>query len=267
VSARTVPTLSILMPAHNEADHIEASVMEWHDQVVSLVPDSELVVVDDCSTDGTGARLDALSERLPLLRILRTPANGGHGQAVRFGLDRCAGEFVFQTDSDRQHTPADFAAVWARRHDAEFVFGVRERRADGPFRTIVSWALRGVNVVVFGEWIRDANCPFKLMRREALNRLLEEIPPASFIPMVMVSVLARRRGYRVIEIPVRHFARRAGQQSLTGAVKWGRTGARCLRELLALRRAARQRLSRPGGPIDEAHDRLGGERHDLTVHR
>ena len=262
-----MPTLSILMPAHNEADHIEASVMEWYEQVVSLVPGSELVVVDDCSTDGTGTRLEALSERLPRLRTLRTPANGGHGRAVRFGLERCAGEFVFQTDSDRQHTPADFAAVWARRDAAAFVFGVRERRADGAFRTLVSWALRGVNAVVLGTWIRDANCPFKLMRREALDQLLEEIPPESFIPMVMVSVLARRRGYHVVEIPVRHFARRAGQQSLTGVVNWSRTGARCLRELLALRRALRQTVSRPDGRVSEAHDRLAGERHDQTVHR
>jgi hypothetical protein len=53
--------------------------------------------------------------------------------------------------------------------------------------------------------------------------------------MVMVSVLARHRGYRVIDVPVRHFPRTAGQQSLRGVVKWGRTGARCARELARLR--------------------------------
>ena len=259
-----MPTLSIVMPAHNEAEHIEACVQEWYECVVAGIPGAEIVVVDDCSTDDTGARLRAMAARMPGLRPLRTPVNGGHGRAVRFGIDRCAGEFVFQTDSDRQHTPDDFAALWALRHEADFVFGVRERRADGAFRVLVSEVLRGVNLFIWGTWIRDANCPFKLMRREALRRVLDEVPPGSFIPMVMVSVLARRRGYRVVERPVRHFPRQAGQQSLRGAAKWSRTGIRCLRELLALRLRTAGRPRRARGAVREA---LPADRHDMTVQR
>jgi dolichol-phosphate mannosyltransferase len=260
-----VLSLSILMPAHNEAGHIEACVEEWYERVVSVIPDSELIVVDDCSTDGTGARLEALAGRLPALRVLRTPVNGGHGRAVRFGIERCTGEFVFQTDSDRQHTPDDFARLWAHRGDADFVFGVREQRADGLFRLLVSEVLRGVNLVVWGRWVRDANCPFKLMRRESLNRVVAQIPPDTFIPMVMVSLLARRHGYRVVEIPVRHFARSAGQQSLTGAAKWGRTGVRCMRELLRLRLSVAGRKTREAAVA--SREPLPADRRDVTVHR
>lgn len=225
------------MPAYNEGPHIEACVVEWHDAVARRIPDTELIVVNDCSTDDTAARLSALSARLPELRVLTTPRNAGHGPAVRLGLDEAAGTFVFQTDSDRQHHPDDFWALWERRDQAPFVMGVRLGRADGVFRLAVSLVLRGLNALLWGHSIRDANCPFKLMRRDALVPLLAEIPPASFIPMVMVSVLARHRGHPVIEVPVRHFARSAGQQSLRGFVKWCRTGARCSRELLDLRLA------------------------------
>jgi glycosyltransferase involved in cell wall biosynthesis len=231
-------TLSIVMPAYNEAAHIDTCVREWYEQVIAAIPDSELLVVDDCSSDGTGARLEFLTTCLPRLHVLRTPRNVGHGPAVLLGLENCSGEFVFQTDSDRQHTPDDFPKLWDRRDQADFLFGVREQRADGPFRIVVSGILRTINFLIWGQWITDANCPFKLMRRSALAQVISDVPRDCFIPMVVVSLLARRRGFRSLEIPVQHFARTAGEQSLAGLRKWGRVGARCAGDLLALRFAA-----------------------------
>jgi dolichol-phosphate mannosyltransferase len=230
-----VTPLSIVMPAYNEAEHIEQSVLEWYQGVVTRVPGAEMIVVNDCSRDDTGARLQSLAARLPSLRVLQTPVNSGHGPALRLALDQARGEFVFHTDSDRQHTPDDFWVAWERRGTADFVFGMRDHRADGAFRGAVSATMRVVNAVLWGHWIADANCPYKLMRRTALEQVLSSIPRSSFIPMVMVSVLARRAGFRVSEVPVRHFPRIAGQQSLRGVMKWGRVGRRCVGELVRLR--------------------------------
>ena len=237
--------LSIVMPAYNEGEHIEACVREWYDGVVSRVPDAEIIVVDDCSRDDTGARLAGLAARLPALRVLRTPVNGGHGPALRFGLDRARGEFAFHTDSDRQHTPDDFWSLWERRATADFVFGIRDHRADGALRSAISATMRVVNLVLWGCWIADANCPYKLMRRSALEQVLSVVPSTSFIPMVMVSLIARRAGFRVSEVRVRHFPRVAGQQSLRGLVKWVLVGRRCVGELIALR-AAQRTMRAPG---------------------
>lgn len=242
--------LSIVMPAHNEAANIEGAVAEWFDEVVDRIPGTELIVVDDCSTDDTGERLAALAARLPTLRALRTPVNAGHGPAVRFGLEHSRGAFVFQTDSDRQHRASDFWALWALRDEVDFAFGVREHRADGPFRLLVSHLLRGLNLLLWQRWIRDANCPFKLMRRAPLEAVLAEIPRSSFIPMVMIAVLARHHGYRVREVVVPHFARAAGEQSLTGVLRWSRIGPRCARELLALRAS----LGRPTAHVQVSDD-------------
>lgn len=235
--------LSIVMPAHNESDHIEQCVSEWMDTVVSQVPDAELIVVDDRSTDATLSRLRALEPRYPQLRVLQTPVNVGHGRAVRMALDSSVGDFVFQTDSDRQHSPADFWLLWRERRRADFVFGVRSSRADGVTRLVISRTMRLANFLMWGHWIADANCPFKLMRRAPLRRVLEQIPATAFIPMVMVSILARRGAFDVREVPVQHFPRTAGQQSLAGLMKWVAIGRRCLRELFELR-ASTIRLSR-----------------------
>lgn len=227
--------LSIVMPAHNEADHIEQSVWDWQRAVLARLPESELIVVDDRSTDDTGARLDALATHIPALRVLHTVENVGHGRAVRLGLDAGRGEFIFQTDSDRQHNPEDFWKLWALRTRADFVFGVRMSRADGWLRVVISTAMRLINFAVWGHWIADANCPFKLMRRQTLATVLERIPRSTFIPMVMVSVLTRRGGFRFLEVPVVHYPRTAGQPSLRGIAKWLTVGWRCVRELVTLR--------------------------------
>jgi len=226
-----------VMPAHNEAEHIEQAVREWHDTVTARVQGSELIVVDDCSTDDTRARLEALRPEIRELRVVALDANLGHGPAVRAGLDWASGELVFQTDSDRQFNPTDFWRLWSERESADFVFGVRQARADGAFRLGVSAILRITNLVVWGQWIADANCPFKLMRRAPLCALLDQIPRDSFIPMVMVSVLARRGGYRVVQVDVQHLPRTAGQQSLSGLGRWARVGPRCVREIVGLRLA------------------------------
>ena len=239
-----IPPLSIVMPAYNEAEHIETCITEWYNTVIAAVPGSELVVIDDCSRDDTFARLQALAGRLPSLRVMQAPRNLGHGPALRIGLEACRGECVFQTDSDRQHVPDDFWTLWSRRNDADLLVGIRSDRADGTFRRVVSSIMRGVNLLVWQTWIPDANCPFKLIRRNVLQAVLPLIPSTSFIPMVMLCVVARRSGFRLLSIPVRHFPRTAGEQSLSGLMRWARVGPRCAGELIRLRLSTGSRRSR-----------------------
>lgn len=227
--------VSVVMPAYNEADIIEASVREWHEAVVAQIPGAELIVVDDCSTDGTGGILQRLATQLPGMRYLRPPANGGHGKALRFGFRYTTQPWVFQTDSDRQHVPAEFGNVWKERNEYDFIFGARRSREDGMLRVAITAMLRVCNLLVWQVWIRDANCPFKLMRASSLANVLTLVPEESFIPMVMISILARKLGFRVKEVPVTHVARKGGTQSLKGLMRWARVVRQCTGELWALR--------------------------------
>jgi glycosyltransferase involved in cell wall biosynthesis len=231
--------VSIVMPAWNEAEIIEDCVREWYAEVISKLPGSELIVVDDCSTDSTGKILGALGLELPAIRCVRPERNGGHGKALRTGFDQVTQPFVFQTDSDRQHLPADFWKVWELRDQADFVFGIRKQRADGAVRVIITRLMRTLNLLIWGVWVRDANCPFKVMRRETLGKVLAQIPRDCFIPMVMVSILARKMGFRTKEVEVEHLPRTGGTQSLQGLVKWARVGSRCARQLLSIRMSYR----------------------------
>jgi dolichol-phosphate mannosyltransferase len=230
--------LTVVMPSYNEAEIIEGCVREWHNEVVSRIPGAELLVVDDCSTDATGSILDRLSRELPGVRSIRPPRNGGHGRALRYGFRQISSEYVFQTDSDRQHKPAEFWRLWDLRENYDFVFGVRAQRADGKLRIVITNAMRLLISALWGVWIRDANCPFKLMRSSALARVLAHIPEDSFIPMVMVSIVARKMGFRFTEAPVTHLPRRGGTQSLKGMLRWLRVASVCARQLWHLRTLA-----------------------------
>jgi glycosyltransferase involved in cell wall biosynthesis len=231
--------ISIVMPAYNEADLIEQSVREWYDEVIQRIEGAELIVVNDCSTDATAEILTRLTTELPGLRHVQPSRNGGHGKALLFGFSQVTQPWVFQTDSDRQHLPSEFWLLWKLRDSYDFVFGSRSSRADGTVRAVISTIMRLLNFVLWRAWIRDANCPFKLMRRVSLNQILERIPKDTFIPMVMVAVLARKMKFRVAEVSVTHIPRRGGTQSLSGLGKWARIGIRCARELASHRSATR----------------------------
>lgn len=227
--------VSIVMPAYNEEEIIEKTVREWLEEVVTKLPGAELIVVNDCSKDGTGEVLERLAQEFPALHPATPKRNGGHGRALRYGFEQVTNDWVFQTDSDRQHVPSDFWKLLEERETSDFVLGVRSARADGPVRIAITTVMRFANFFVWGLWIRDANCPYKLMRRAAMEKVLARIPRDSFIPMVMVSILCRKMNYRVKEVVVEHLPRRGGEQSLSGMWKWIKIGARCLRQLLALR--------------------------------
>jgi glycosyltransferase involved in cell wall biosynthesis len=227
--------VSIVMPAYNEEEIIEAAVREWYGEVIARIPGSELIVVNDCSRDRTGAVLARLAQEMAALRPLTPDRNGGHGKALRYGFDHICNDWIFQTDSDRQHVPSDFWKLWERRESNDFVLGVRSMRADGPVRVFITAVMRVANLALWGLWIRDANCPFKLMRRRPAEEVLARIPRDSFIPMVMLSILCRKMKYRVTEVVVEHLPRRGGEHSLRGLTKWIKVGTLCLRQLLAWR--------------------------------
>ncbi|MGE0256740.1 MAG: glycosyltransferase family 2 protein [Alphaproteobacteria bacterium] len=228
--------LSVVMPAYNEADIIAANVRDWYVGVVAPLDDAELIVVDDCSRDATGAILDDLARECPGLVVVHLPRNVGHGPALRTGLLRARGDWVFHTDSDGQHRVTDFWSLWERRDAFDFVCGIRSVRADGPVRWVVSTGLRLANLGLWQRWVPDANCPFKLMRREPMRDALAFTARDDFAPMTSIEVLARRLGCRVDHVPVPQLPRRGGSPSLASVRRLARVAWLCAGQQIAVRR-------------------------------
>ncbi|QOY88237.1 glycosyltransferase family 2 protein [Paludibaculum fermentans] len=233
--------LTIVLPAYNEELSITQVVGQWC-AVAAKAGNGRVIVVDDGSSDRTRHILDTLLQIHPELVVIHQQ-NAGHGAAIQLGYRRAldmGSDWIFQTDSDGQTSPADFETFWRHREECPFQTGERNNRHDPAVRVLLSrWHERIVDLL-FDVPVRDPNVPFRLIRADLLKRYLELIPSGTFAPNVLMSVLASRQGVFTSRT-VSHSARTAGQTSVKG---WRmiRMGVRSLREYLAFRRVVRRAI-------------------------
>ena len=202
------------MPVYNEEGAIVAAVDEVRQYVLSLVPESELVVVDDGSRDGTGRLLDAAAASDPRIKVIHQP-NGGHGAALLTGLKAATGDHLFLIDSDRQIPLDEFKAAWSEivaGRDA--VFGVRRRRYDPVLRLYLTRLVRHSVNMLFGINLHDANAPYKLFKRGIWTDVRECVPDGTLAPSLFLAIATKSRGYDIREIDVIHKERDTGEVTL-----------------------------------------------------
>jgi dolichol-phosphate mannosyltransferase len=232
------PRLSVIMPVYNEEGAIVAAVEEVQQHVLGLIPESELVVVDDGSRDATGRLLDDAAAKDPRIKVIHQP-NGGHGAALLTGLNASRGEYVFLIDSDRQIPLDNFNAAWTEvLAGRDAVFGVRRRRYDPVLRLYLSRLIRHSVNVLFRVQLRDANAPYKLFRRGIWSEARECVPDGTLAPSLFLAIVAKSRGYNILEVDVTHKERDTGEVTLR-KFKLLKFCARGLGQLLGLIRRVR----------------------------
>lgn len=229
-------SISVVMPCYNEGEVIEKTIRDYYNEVIRKIDDSEFIVVDDCSKDNTHDILEGLRGELPKLKILKTPVNSGHGKTVRMGYETAKKDYVFQVDSDRQFEPKDFWKLYTLKDSYDFILGFRKRRHDPLSRLILTRIVRLLNLCLFGVWIKDCNCPFRIVKKEILDKFLNLIAKEAIAPNIMISILAKKKGIKMVEVPVAHYRRRANSVSLAHwkLIKYGLEG---LVELAAFKKS------------------------------
>ena len=208
-------SLCIVIPAYNEEAAIAQVVNQWY-PVVTSSGDGNLIVVDDGSEDDTLDILTTLARKRPALEV-HTKRNEGHGPTVLFGYRQALAEgadYVFQTDSDGQADPADFARFWTRRGDVDVLMGHRRSREDGASRVLVTNVLRMVVSALFHVSVPDANVPFRLMRADALADALDLVPQGYGLANVALTVALLKLGYSVEFLPIAFHERQSGVSSI-----------------------------------------------------
>ncbi|HET7028024.1 MAG TPA: glycosyltransferase family 2 protein [Candidatus Limnocylindrales bacterium] len=211
----SVARLSYFFPAHNEAENLEALVVEALEALPALAGEFEVIVVDDGSRDATPSIADRLASAHPdVVRVVHHETNLGYGAALRSGLRAARHELVCFTDGDRQFRVADLGRLLdVLGPDVDVVAGYRIQRADPLIRTIYARLYRLANRIFFGLRVRDIDCACKLFRRTALEGLRVESGGAFFSAELLIKLQAANR--RIVEVGVPHHPRTAG--SATGA--------------------------------------------------
>jgi glycosyltransferase involved in cell wall biosynthesis len=230
---RPLTSLSVVLPCFDEVDNVAAAVAQAHAAGAAHALEHEVVVVDDGSTDGTGAVAAALSHADRRVRVVTHEVNRGYGAAVRSGFAATRGDWVLLTDGDLQFDLGELGALTALARGHELVAGYRLDRADPPARRAAAHAWNVLVRQSFGVALRDVDCAFKLLRGDALRALTLASDGAMI--STELAVRAQRAGWRIAEVGVQHRPRAAGEPSGGNP----RVVLRAFREHRALQRALR----------------------------
>lgn len=205
-------SLSVVMPAHNEAENIEATIFEALQAAAAVAERFEVVVVDDGSTDATTAIVESIAAVYGnSVRLIRNERNLGYGPTVRRAWTAARMEWVLFTDSDRQFDLREVAQLVLLTDEADLVAGWRRKRQDSLPRRMNAAIFNIAARLVFGTKIKDIDCAFKLMRTSALHRL--DLTANSAMVNAELLYQARQHNVRIAQTPVTHYPRQFGHAS------------------------------------------------------
>jgi dolichyl-phosphate beta-glucosyltransferase len=240
--------VSIVIPAYNEERRLFSTLRAWIDFLARQAYSSEIIVVDDGSTDGTSEVVLEQAQQWPHLRLHRQAPNGGKGLAVKTGVLLSQGAYVFYVDADLNVAPEHLtvALQWLEG-GYDVVVGMRSLSDYGRSERSLSRVTAGalfqiVRRVVTLPSIRDTQCGFKGFSRAAALEIFPQLTVSSFAFDVEVLFLARKYHCRMKEMPVT-IVYRAGS-----TVKWRRHLLPALADIVRVREndlRGRYRAPRP----------------------
>ena len=199
------PLLSVVMPVYNEVETAEEIIR----RVLEVPLRTQLIVVDDCSTDGTRELLIRLQQDLGFTLLLQ-PRNQGKGGALRRGFEAVQGDLVVIQDADLEYSPEEFPALIELicQGRADVVYGSRFL---GRHRVFMFTHYAGnrlltlITNVLYNTMLSDMETCYKVMRTEVLRSMRLESDGFGIEPELTAKIF--KRGYRVYEVPITYDGR------------------------------------------------------------
>jgi len=217
-----VPNATVCLPTYNERENLEPMLR-------ALAPlGVRVLVIDDNSPDGTGEIADRLAAELDFVSVLHRPLKEGLGPAYLAGFRRAladGADYVLEVDCDFSHSPADIPRLIAACDDgADLALGSRYVAGGGTAnwgiaRRIVSWGGSFYARTMLGVRIRDLTGGFKCFRRIVLETVdLDAIESRGYAFQIETTYRALRKGFRVVEVPIRFVDRTEGQSKMSRSI-------------------------------------------------
>ena len=206
---KKISSISAVFPAYNDGGTIASMVAAASIALRQVSDDTEIIVVNDGSTDYTHTVLEEISTRYPELKVISHSSNQGYGAALRTGFSAASKEWIFYTDGDAQYNPLELVNLVAALHDSvDVVNGYKLGRSDSWMRVVAGRAYHYFVKFLFGIHIRDVDCDFRLIPR----RIMEEIELQSNSGAICLEMVKKIQdaGYIFAETPVNHYSRKYG---------------------------------------------------------
>lgn len=197
---------TIIVPVYNEIDNMEALEKRLSAYVEKAPVKTCVLFIDDGSADGSAAALKEICTRHPDLYYAALKRNTGLTGALKAGIELTESPLVGYIDADLQTTPEDFDLLLPLMDRCELAMGIRANRKDSGFKKLQSKIANGFRRSMTGDKATDTGCPLKVMKTAYAKKL----PLFNGMHRFLPALFALQDG-RVIEVPVRHFPRTAGE--------------------------------------------------------
>ncbi|MCC7497906.1 MAG: glycosyltransferase [Bryobacterales bacterium] len=204
--------LSILVPVYNERTVVERSLRQVVEAPLPASVDREVILVDDCSTDGTAAILERLAASDDRFRLVRHGINQGKGAAVRTAIEHASGDFCLVQDADLEYDPAEYPRLLGPLIDghADAVFGSRymaggQRRILPFWHTQINSFLTAVSNMFSNLDLTDMETCYKAFRTDILKSIPIRSNRFGFEPEIVMK--CAKRGLRIYEVPISYHGR------------------------------------------------------------
>jgi len=194
--------LTVIMPVFNEYQTIEEIIS----RVMAVGLATEIIVVDDGSTDGTRELLRELDHKYANLKLILHDRNQGKGAAVRSGIAEASSDYLIIQDADLEYDPRDYQAILKPMQEglADVVYGSRFLGA--PRRTSMFWhmiankLLTLMTNILYNSILSDMETGYKLFKREIITSIPLRAKRFNFEPEITAKLLKRK--IRIYEVPI-----------------------------------------------------------------
>jgi dolichol-phosphate mannosyltransferase len=212
--------LLVIIPTYNESENIERLVRE----VLTHLPDTEILIIDDNSPDGTGKIADNLAGLNNSIHVMHRPKKMGMGnaynQGFRYAIEH-GYDVVFEMDADFSHKPSDLPRLLEKLNNNGLVIGSRYVEGGGT----VNWGVSRKFISRFGNLYarlilgmntRDITAGFRCYKVEALKKIdLDQVKSDGYGFQIEMAYMVKKAGYGIKEVPIIFEDRRAGHSKMS----------------------------------------------------
>jgi glycosyltransferase involved in cell wall biosynthesis len=197
---------TIIVPVYNEEDNLERVEKELLAYSKIATKNTCILFVNDGSKDNSQAIIETICQRNDNFNYVSFEANKGLSAAIKAGFDYAKTELVGYLDSDLQTNPEDFNLLLEHINDYDLVTGVRANRKDSFVKNMSSTIANGIRRAFTHDGMDDTGCPLKVIKADYAKR----IPMFKGLHRFLPAMILLQEG-KIIQIPVRHYPRIAGQ--------------------------------------------------------
>jgi len=197
---------TIIVPVYNEEDNLPRVEKELLSYTKIAIKKTKILLVNDGSKDNSQELIEGICSRNPEFSYITFKENRGLSAALKAGFDHTDTELIGYIDSDLQTSPTDFNLLLEHIEDFDLVTGVRSNRKDSFVKNMSSKIANGIRRSFTHDGMDDTGCPLKVMKTSYAKR----IPMFKGLHRFLPAMILLQNG-KIIQIPVQHFPRMAGQ--------------------------------------------------------